>query len=76
MYQQNTKLAIRRSARMPLFFPAAMMAILAAMIAFRGEARAAYAEESLESLAKPQEGRSMRATSTMRVGEVRARRRR
>ncbi len=55
---------------MPLFFPAAMMAILAAMIAFRGEARA-YAEESLESLAKPQEGRSMRATSTMRVGEVR-----
>ena len=31
----------------------------------------AYAEDSLESLAKPQEGRSMRATSTMRVGEVR-----
>jgi hypothetical protein len=29
------------------------------------------AQDALENLAKPQEGRSMRATSTMRVGEVR-----
>ena len=27
--------------------------------------------QSMEQLARPQEGRSMRATSTMRVGEVR-----
>jgi hypothetical protein len=29
------------------------------------------ADDALENLAKPQEGRSMRATSAMRVGEVR-----
>jgi hypothetical protein len=31
----------------------------------------AWADGELDGLAKPQEGRSMRATSTMRVGEVR-----
>jgi len=45
----------------------ALFALLSVFVA----ASSARADGGLDDLAKPQEGRSMRATSTMRVGEVR-----
>ena len=49
------------------------MALLAMPNIFLAASPAA-ADGGLDDLARPQEGRSMRATSTMRIGEVRARR--
>ena len=51
--------------------PRAVQAIGVLLLVFGGDAVTASAGGPLEGLAKPQEGRSMRATSTMRVGEVR-----
>jgi len=44
---------------------------LVALLIVTVAASSARAQSGLDDLAKPQEGRSMRATSTMRVGEVR-----
>ncbi len=51
--------------------PRAVPAIGVLLLVFGGGAVTVSAGGPLEGLAKPQEGRSMRATSTMRVGEVR-----
>lgn len=51
--------------------PRAVPAIGVLLLAFGGDVVTVSAGGPLEGLAKPQEGRSMRATSTMRVGEVR-----
>ena len=45
--------------------------VLLAMLLLVAATSSAWADGSLDGLAKPHEGRSMRATSTMRVGEVR-----
>ncbi|MCY2951833.1 MAG: DUF2961 domain-containing protein [Planctomycetota bacterium] len=48
-----------------------MTAAILVLAVIGGASWPAFAGGPLEDLAKPQEGRSMRATSTMRVGEVR-----
>ena len=61
--------AATRNRRLPARWSMAAWAILLALAALA--AKQAVAAGPLEDLARPQEGRSMRATSTMRVGEVR-----
>ena len=54
----------------PLFHPAWRLGLGLLAWTMLSEWSAAQAG-SLDDLARPQEGRSMRATSTMRIGEVR-----
>lgn len=55
----------------PLRFRRAVAVGLSVLAVLAAAAAPALAGGPMEGLAKPQEGRSMRATSTMRVGEVR-----
>ena len=70
MYPTTSNFNVGHAANRPMSRPIGIFAVLAVLTMFCGAAPSC-ADDALEGLAKPQEGRSMRATSTMRIGEVR-----
>ena len=70
MYPTTSNFNVGHAANRPMSRPIGIFAVLAVLTVFCGAAPS-RADDALEGLAKPQEGRSMRATSTMRIGEVR-----